>query len=227
MTLLYRLAPPLARGLFRVLCGIRVTGLEHIPREGPFVLVPNHQSILDPVVVQAFCPRLVHSMTKSTQFAGGFSRWLMTRLHAFPVRRYRIDPQSVRMALRRLENGEGVCVYPEGERSWDGTVQPFRRGTIRMLLRAGVPVIPVGIDGAWDVWPRWRKLPRLGVPIKLRFGRPLDLGTFRDRDAREHALPKANRMLREALLELSGEAARGTPGSKPAADAATSAGSAR
>jgi 1-acyl-sn-glycerol-3-phosphate acyltransferase len=227
MTLWYRLARPLARGLIRILCGIRVTGLEHIPREGPFVLVPNHQSILDPVVVQAFCPRLVHSMTKSTQFAGGFSRWLMTRLHGFPVRRYRIDPQSVRMVLRRLENREGVCVYPEGERSWDGTVQPFRRGTIRVLLRAGVPVIPVGIDGAWDVWPRWRKLPRVGVPMRLRFGRPLDLGTFRDREARERALPEANRILREALLELSGEATRGIPHPKPAADAAPSAGSAR
>jgi 1-acyl-sn-glycerol-3-phosphate acyltransferase len=212
MTFVYRLAQPLARFVFRVLCGIRVTGLENVPRTGPFILVPNHQSIIDPAVVQCFCPRLVHSMTKSTQFARGFSRWLMTRLHGFPVRRYRIDPQSVRMVLRRLEDGEGVCVYPEGERSWDGTLQPFRRGTLRVLLRAGVPVIPVGIDGAWDVWPRWRRLPRVGVPIRLRFGAPLELGTFRDREARERALPQADRTVREALLRLSGEADRRAPG---------------
>jgi 1-acyl-sn-glycerol-3-phosphate acyltransferase len=212
MTLLYRLARPLARFLFRIFCGVPVTGLENVPRTGPFILVPNHQSILDPVVVQAFCPRLVHSMTKSTQFAGGFSRWLMTHLHGFPVRRYRIDPQSVRTVLRRLEDGEGICIYPEGERSWDATLQPFRKGTLRVLLRAGVPVIPVGVDGAWDVWPRWRKLPRFGVPIRLRFGKRLELGAFRDREARERALPQAERILREALLELSGEAGRRIPG---------------
>lgn len=208
MTLLYRAARPLARTLLRILCGIRVTGLENVPREGPFILVPNHQSIIDPVVVQAFCPRLVHSMTKSTQFAQGFSRWLMTRLHGFPVRRYRIDPQSVRMVLRRLGEGEGVCVYPEGERTWDGTLQPFRRGTLRVLLRAGVPVIPVGIDGTWDVWPRWRKLPRFGVPIRLRFGSPVALGTYRDREARDAAVPEADRVLIEVLLDLSGERGR-------------------
>lgn len=208
MTLVYRLARPIARGLTRLLCGIEVRGRGHVPREGPFVLVPNHQSILDPIVVQAFCPRLVHSMTKSTQFATGTGRWLVTRLHGFPVRRYRIDPQSVRIVLRRLEAGEGVCVYPEGERTWDGTLQPFRRGTLRVLLRAGAPVIPVGIDGTWDVWPRWRKLPRAGVGIRLTFGEPIEFGAHRDRERREAALPDAERRLRTALLALSGEAAR-------------------
>ena len=208
MTLVYRLARPLARFLLRTLCGMEVRGLENVPRSGPFILVPNHQSIIDPVVVQSFCPRVVHSMTKSTQFAGGFSRWLVTRLHGFPVRRFRIDPQSVRVVLRRLEAGEGVCVYPEGERSWDATLQRFRRGTLRVLLRAEVPVIPVGVDGAWDVWPRWRRLPRAGVKIRLTFGEPLDLGTYRTRDEREAAVPKAEATLRDALLELSGERAR-------------------
>lgn len=211
MTLVYRLAQPLARFLFRLLFSIRVKGLEHIPRTGPFLLVPNHQSIMDPAVVQAFCPRLVHSMTKSTQFAGGFSRWLMTRLHGFPVRRYRIDPQSVRMVLRRLSEGDGVCVYPEGERAWDATLQPFRRGTIRVVLRTGVPVIPVGIDGTWDAWPRWRRLPRFGVPIRLTFGEPIHFGELRSRRERERALPDAERRIREKLLELSGEAARMRP----------------
>jgi len=208
MTLVYRLARPFARFLLRVLCGIRVRGLENIPARGPFILVPNHQSIMDPAVVQAYCPRLVHSMTKSTQFAQAFSRWLMTRLHGFPVRRYRVDPQSVRMVLRRLDAGEGVCIYPEGERSWDATIQPFRRGTLRVLLRSGVPVIPVGLDGTYDVWPRWRKLPRIGVPIRLTFGAPIDLGLHLDREGREEALPRAERLIREALLELSGEAGR-------------------
>lgn len=187
---------------------MRIEGVEHVPREGPAILVPNHQSIIDPMFVQGFCPRFVHSMTKSTQFAHGFFRRLIPRLLGFPVRRYRIDPQAVRMSLRLLEAGEVVCIYPEGERTWDGTLQPFRKGTIRVLLRAGVPVIPVGLDGTYDVWPRWRRGPRTGVTVRVRYGAPIRFGEHRDREAREAALLEAERRLRERLLELSGQAAR-------------------
>jgi 1-acyl-sn-glycerol-3-phosphate acyltransferase len=205
---IYRASRLLARGLLFSWARVEVEGLENIPRQGPFLLVPNHQSIMDPVVVQAFCPRIVHSMTKSTQFAHGFSRWLVPRLCGFPVRRYRIDPQAVRIVLRRLEEGQGVCIYPEGERTWDGTLQPFRRGTLRVLLRSGVPVIPVGVDGTYDVWPRWRRRPRPGRTIRLRYGTPFEFGAHRDRATREAELPRTEALLREALIRLSGEADR-------------------
>ena len=58
------------------------------------------------------------------------------------------------------DQGEGVGVYPEGERSWDANLQPFRRGTIRLLLKAGVPIIPTGVVGSYDVWPRWSRTIR-------------------------------------------------------------------
>lgn len=184
---------------------VKVEGLEHVPPFGPAILVPNHQSFLDPILVQAHCPRAVDSMTKSTQFQKPFFRWLIPRLHAFPVRRYRVDPQAVRVLLRRLEAGRVVCIYPEGERSWDGTLQPFRRGTLRVLLRAGVPVIPVGIDGAFDVLPRWGKRSRRDRTVYIRFGRPLLLEEQRDREKREAAVPELERRLRRELLVLSGQ----------------------
>ncbi len=208
MTLWYRVLQPFVRWVVIGLLRPRVEGLEHIPASGPAFLVPNHQSILDPILVQAICPRAVDSMTKSTQFSNGIFRWLLPRLHAFPVRRYRTDAQSVRVVLRRLAEGRIVCVYPEGERSWDGCLQPFRGGTLRVLLRAGVPVVPVGIDGTYDVWPRWGTRPRLGATVHLRFGEPLHFGALQDRRAREAALPEAERSLRRALFELSGEAER-------------------
>jgi 1-acyl-sn-glycerol-3-phosphate acyltransferase len=147
-------------------------------------------------------------MTKSTQFSGLFFRWILPRVHAFPVRRYRTDPQSVRVALRRLEEGRMVCVYPEGERTWDGRLQPLRRGALRLILRAGVPVIPVGIDGTFRTWPRWARRPRRGFTTIVRIGAPIHFGTYRNRQEREAALPETERVLRRALLELSGEAAR-------------------
>jgi len=182
--------------------------MDNLPRTGACILVPNHQSLLDPLLLQGNLPRPVCSMTKSTQFIHSFFRWALPRLHAFPVRRYRVDPQSVRVLFRRLQEGRAVCVYPEGGRSWDGRIQPFLRGTIRVLLRAGVPVIPVGIEGTYDAWPRWASGPRRGFTARVRIGKPITLGVHRDRTVREAALPAAEAMLRDALLELSGEAAR-------------------
>lgn len=208
MIIWYRFARPLVRWGVASLVRSTFEGIEHLPRSGPCLLVPNHQSLLDPLLLQGSLPRAVDSMTKSTQFSKGFFRWILPRLHAFPVCRYRIDPQSVRVVLRRLEQGRVVCVYPEGERSWDGTLQPFRRGTLRLILRAGVPVIPVGIDGTYRTWPRWAPRPRRGFTAHVRLGEPLFFGEHRDREKRDAALPDAERTLREALLELSGESGR-------------------
>lgn len=188
-------------GVIPLLTQTRAEGVENIPTRGPFFLVPNHQSVLDPVIVQAMCPRTVHSMTKSTQFANPFMRWLLPRIAAFPTRRYRVDPQTVRVALRHLEAGRGVGLYPEGERSWDGQLQPLRRGTVRLLLKAGVPVVPCGISGSYDVWPRWSKRPRR-CKVRVRFGEPLLFGVHDTRAEREAALPDAMARLERALRAL-------------------------
>lgn len=206
VTLWYRLARPIVRWGVGTIVRTEFEGLERLPRQGPCVLVPNHLSILDPLILQGTIPRPVYSMTKSTQFRHGFFRWMLPRLHAFPVRRYRVDPQSVRVLLRRLEEGRVVCVYPEGERSWDGRLQSFRRGTLRVILYAGVPVIPVGICGTYDAWPRWASRPKRGFSARVRLGKPLQLGTHKDRRSRDAALPALERDLRAALLALSGEA---------------------
>jgi len=183
---------------------IEVEGQEWIPREGPFLLMPNHQSVLDPIFVQISVPRNdLFTLTKSTQFGSPFFRWVLPRVQAVPVRRFRVDPQAVRVVLRRLDAGAGVCIYGEGERTWDGAIQPLRRGTVRVLLRAGVPVIPCGVQGSFDVWPRWsRRLRRCHVGV--RFGRPLEFGRHLDRERREELLEPTMATLREALADLSG-----------------------
>jgi 1-acyl-sn-glycerol-3-phosphate acyltransferase len=199
---IYSAICPPARWFLQAVSSLEVHGVEHIPPSGPFLLLPNHQSALDPFLVQSFCPRPVHSMTKSTQFASAPHRWLLSRVGAFPVRRYQVDPQAVRTALRLLDAGEGVCIYPEGERSWDGAIQPFRRGALRLALRAGVPLIPVGIHGMFDVWPRWLSRPRPGARAHLRFGEPFSYGVIRDRQRREALLPELESRLVFALEEL-------------------------
>lgn len=185
----YRFMQWLGRMTGRLVGGVQVSGLGNLP-DGPFLLLSNHQSILDPILIQAFCPRPIHAMAKSTQFSAGMSGWLMRSLKAFPVRRYRIDPHAVRLVLRRLEAGHAVGIYVEGERSWDGKLQEPRRGTIRLALHAGVPIVPCTITGSYEVWPRWDRRFRRG-PIHIHFGEPFRLPQIRNRADRDAAVDAA------------------------------------
>lgn len=194
-----------ARALSVTLVRLEVRGLENVPDSGPCFLIANHQSVLDPILVQGACARPVHSFTKSSQFSsGGFVRWLLLRVNAIPVRRYRVDPQAVRTALRVLERDGVVGIYPEGERSWDGTLQPLRRGTVRLILKAGVPVVPCGVDGSFGAWPRWSRRPSR-VRVRVRFGRPLRFARHETRAERNAALDGALEQLNTALARLSGQ----------------------
>jgi len=195
---LYRLAQALVKGLWPLVGRLDVRGLENIPETGPFLLVANHQSILDPILIQAVCPRAVHTMAKSTQFASPVFAWLMPRLLSFPVRRFEIDAQAVRYALRKLQEGEPVGIYVEGERSWDGRLQPPRLGAVRLVLKAGVPVVPVTIVGAYEAWPRWHRALRR-TTIRITFGKPLSFPKLDGRAEREAALPEAADRLMAAI----------------------------
>ena len=150
---------------------LHVMGLERMPMTGPCIVIANHQSYLDPLFLHAVVPRILHPMAKSTQFKG-FMGFMLAHVYTFPVRRYQTDPQAARTVLRRLAAGNAVMIYIEGERTWDGRLQPFRRGVLKLIQRAGVPVIPVRIDGAYEVWPRWDRSIQ-AHPVTFQFMEPL------------------------------------------------------
>ncbi len=208
--ILYRTAQRLARTLWKFLGTMDIQGLENIPAAGPCIVIANHQSYVDPILIQAWCRRPLHTMAKSTQFSTPGLGWLMKKLLSFPVRRWEIDPQAARIFLRRLQAGDAVCVYVEGERSWDARLQPPRRGTLRLILKAGVPVIPCAIDGTYDFWPRWGR-PRRGAHVRIVVGRPIRFPQCDDRDQRDRLLPETGERLMGALRELL-EEARARPG---------------
>lgn len=199
----YGVAQRLVRLVWPLVGRLDVQGKDRIPEDGPFLLIANHQSYLDPVLIQAIVPRPMYTMAKSTEFSNPLIGGLLKRLKSFPVRRFEIDPQAVRIVLRHLEEGRGVGVYVEGERTWDGRLKRPRLGTLRLILRAGVPVLPCGISGAYDVWPRWHRRIQRGT-VRIRFGEPLQFPRLEDRDARDAALPEVRDRLMSALSTLSG-----------------------
>lgn len=157
----------LARPGFHALCrayfGLHLVGTDHIPREGAVIITPNHQTYADPPLVTIPVRRPVYYMAWSQLFQIPGLSWAIRRLRAFPVRLESRDPRATREAVRLLEAREALMIFPEGERSPDGSVQPFKPGAFRLAVALDVPVLPVTIDGGTRSWPPGRVLPRPGA----------------------------------------------------------------
>jgi 1-acyl-sn-glycerol-3-phosphate acyltransferase len=153
---------PGVRALARLYFGLRLYGAEHIPADGPVVIVPNHQTYADPTLVTIPVRRPVYYMAWSRLFAVPGLGWLIRRLRAFPVELESSDPRATREAVRLLQAGEAVMIFPEGGRSPDGQVGRFKPGAFRLAASLGAPVLPVTIAGGDAAWPPGRTLPRPG-----------------------------------------------------------------
>lgn len=156
------LCRPLARALARFWFGLELRGTENIPAVGPVIITPNHQTYADPPLVTIPIRRRVYYMAWSRLFRIPGLGWLIRRLRAFPVEIDAADPRATREAVRVLEAGHALMIFPEGARSRDGTVGRFKPGAFRLAASLGVPVLPVTISGGHECWPPGRILPRRG-----------------------------------------------------------------
>ena len=154
---------PGVRAVARLYFGLRLTGTEHIPRLGPVVIVPNHQTYADPVLVTIPVRRPIYYMAWNRLFDIRGLNWMIRRLRAFPVQIESRDPRATREAVRLLQAGEAVMIFPEGSRSLDGRIGRFKPGAFRLAVSLGVPVLPVTIAGGHEAWPPGRTLPRRGT----------------------------------------------------------------
>ena len=151
---------PFVRLGARIYWRIQLEGIQHIPTDGPLIIAPNHVTFADPVLVWLPIHLRVNFMAWDALFKiPGFS-WVIRRLRAFPVQLESADPRSTREAVRLLQTGQSVMIFPEGGRSPDGRLQRFRPGAFRLASSLHVPVLPVTILGGHDSWPPGRVLPR-------------------------------------------------------------------
>jgi len=148
---------------------IRYSGRENVPSEGPVLVVCNHQSYLDPVAIGAGCPQRLSYMARKTLFRFSPFGWLIHSVNAIPLDTEGIGFGGVKETLRRLKRGEMVLIFPEGERCWDSEVAPFQPGFATLAIRGRSTILPVGIEGAFEAWPRFRKLPRPGN-VRVHYG---------------------------------------------------------
>ena len=175
-------------------------GVAHIPREGGVLLISNHVSFLDPVIIGSAANREIHFMARSTAFDIPGLGKLISVYNAYPVNRGAPDLGALRRTISLLQAGNVVLMFPEGTRSVDGTLGKARDGACFIAHRAGVPTLPVFHSGAERVLPRNSKRLRRSK-LKVIFGEPLELiaGEFETR--REMYQHMGNQMM-EAIADL-------------------------
>jgi len=154
--------------------GLRVQGRGNIPQTGGVLIVSNHQSNLDPVVLAAFLRRPLNFVAKSELFSNRVGAWFMHRLNAFPLRQGKGDVAALKETIRRLSEGHLLNLFPEGARSPDGQIKELQRGVGLIIRRTRVPVVPAVIVGTFEAWPLQRRMWRI-APVWVKFGPPMKL----------------------------------------------------
>lgn len=172
--LMYRACRGLSRLLMTVFFDYKAYGLRNVPRHGGVLMVTNHESYLDPVLIGVQLPRIMAFMAKSELFENKYFGWFIRGLHAFPVRQGKGDIGALRDTIERLREGNILNIFPEGSRSPDGKMLAVQPGSALVIRKAQVPVVPAIIEGSHECWPRSSKLPRPGR-IRVIYGPPMIL----------------------------------------------------
>ena len=178
------LAFKLLRMLLRPGVKVTIDGIEHFPARGPYLICPNHQSYLDPFFLMASLPyrlaRQVFFVGATEYFETPATRWLARQVNLVPV-----DPDAALVSAMQagaagLREGRILVLFPEGERSIDGSVRVFKKGAAILSHHLQVPIVPVSLTGVYEIWPRNRSLnwkavvPGAGSHVRLTVGPPLE-----------------------------------------------------
>ena len=159
----------LVNPLLHVIFRLRTEGAEHVPLKGPILLVSNHASFFDPVVLANCARRPIAFMAKEELFDLALLRPIMLAYGAFPVRRGTGDRGAIRAALAALDSGWAVGVFLNGTRTDDGRVETPQLGAAMISAKSQIPIVPVAIGGTGKILPKGSYWPKL-FPLDVRFG---------------------------------------------------------
>lgn len=185
----------------RLFWNVHHQGTENIPTDGGLIIAANHQTYLDPFWISIPINRPLRFLAWNVALDWPVVGKILRLLGAWPLQVEGSDPATIRRSLQWLRNGGAVVIFPEGGRGQpDGSMIRFKGGAIRIALEAGVPILPVTIRGANQVWPSGRRLPRTGN-VEIIFHPPHEVNQLVGEETRACA-----RRETEALAKIIGAA---------------------
>jgi len=199
----YRLWRRLCRIYFGMFHFGRVYNRHYVPQDGPLLLVSNHQSFYDPMLVGYGLSREVDYMARDTLFRNPHFARFIRSFNAFPVKRGESDLAAMRETLRRLKEGRAVLLFPEGTRTLDGRISEFKTGVALLAKKANCPIVPVVVEGAFDAWPRSSKRPKIFKRTLVTFGQP-----FMPEDVKRCPPEEIVKIVHTRMLEMQEELRR-------------------
>jgi long-chain acyl-CoA synthetase len=184
-------------------CDLKVIGFENLPKGGAYIISSNHQSYIDPLVLAGVLPSEVFYRLFAVGTSEIFGKGFMRRL-AESIRVMVVDPDAnlvpaMRAGAFGLRRGWALILYPEGERSIDGTPKIFKKGAAILSIHTQVPIVPVAIEGFYEVWPRNKPFHGF-APLKIEFGKPILPPP--ESEASEEAYEKLTAELKTRVVEM-------------------------
>lgn len=189
--------------LFALWFRFRVRGLRNLPETGGGLVLANHQSFLDPLLLQIALHRPIGFLARNNLFGVPFVGWVVRKHYCVGINRESAATASIRETVRRMKHGFLIGVFPEGTRTRDGTVAAFKPGFVALVRRAKRPIIPVGIAGAYEAMPRssWWIRPKT---IRVVYGEPIpfeELESLCQRGREEELVALVQRRVQACLEE--------------------------
>ena len=169
--------------ILKIFWRMEIRGIENLPESGGFIIASNHVSYLDPAVLVASLNRKIYFITKKEVFKNTFISFLLKNMNAFSVDRDNVDMFAFKKAMNILREEKVLGIFPEGTRSSNGELQELKMGALKIAMKTGVPILPVGINGTHKIYPRGIKFPILFKhKIIVKYGAPRHFNKLKSKD---------------------------------------------
>ena len=165
---------------------MRVEGLENLTGKGPYIFMSNHQGSYDIFALLAHLPFQFRWLAKRELFSIPFFGWVMAAAGYISIDREgtRQTVEAMNEAAKKIRDGMSVAIFPEGSRSPDGTIQPFKKGGFTLAIKSKVPIVPIAIKGSREIMPKDR-LTTVSGEIRIRMGHPIETIHYSMKDRKE------------------------------------------
>jgi 1-acyl-sn-glycerol-3-phosphate acyltransferase len=190
---------------------VKVEGMEQLEGEGPYIFMSNHQGSFDIFALLGYLPFQFKWLAKKELFSIPFFGWTMAAAGYISIDREgtRKTVQSINEAARKMREGMSLVIFPEGSRSPNGSIQPFKKGGFTLAIRSKVPIIPIAITGSREIMPK-EKLTATSGEIKIRMDLPIETKNYSLKD-RESLMERVNQVISRNFNLISGNSSEEGP----------------